>query len=286
MKRSVTVLLTIAITACSANDGVATPAQVPETTTTIPPTTTTTLPPVVECPGTGEFEEGGGIADIDGGGSDSDRLSRISWEDVDLCETFEFRFETAEGTPASTVPTIDIHHLASFQVVRVSIDVEATVVTDQLVETGLVDRLFVVRSLDGGMFVDLHLNEPAAVRASTASAPARLQVDLRPGLVPFEGRSTIGDNIVVVGPTSGASVAPVTPVTGYARTSGPNVTMIVTLDGTPVSETSTTAADYIDAWGEFIIDAALPFGEITVFVGEASAGDGSLIGVTFGLTVN
>lgn len=280
----VTGLLVIVVAACSDDGTVATPAPEPQTTTATP-TTTTTLPPVVDCPGEGDFDEGGGIANIDGTGSDSHRLTRISWETTDLCETFEFRFETAEGAPAISVPTIDIDHLASFQVVRISMSVEATVVTDQLVETSLVDRLYVVRSLDGGMFVDLHLSEPAAIRASAHSSPARLLVDLRPGLVSFGGTSVIGDNVVVVAPSPGASTTSETRVAGYARTFEANVLMIVARDDGTVVETSTTAADYLETWGEFSLSAVLPEGEVSVFVGEASAEDGSLVGVTFGLTV-
>jgi hypothetical protein len=271
--------------ACAPNGTVATPAQESPTTTTTE-MTTTTLPPVVECPGEGDFEEGGGIADIDGTGSDSHRLAGVSWETSDLCESFELRFETAEGAPATTVPTTDIDHLPSFQVVRITMNVEATVLTDQIVETSLVDRLYVVRSLDGGMFVDLHLTEPAAVRASADSSPARLVVDLRPGLVPFEGGSIVAENVVVVAPTPGASVAPQTTVTGYARTVEANVVMTVTQDAAQVSETSTTAADYLETWGEFSLDAVLPPGQVSLFVGETSPEDGDPVGVTFDLTVN
>lgn len=270
--------------ACAPNGTVATPAQESQTTTT--EATTTTLPPVVECPGEGDFEEGGGIADIDGTGSDSHRLAGVSWEAGELCETFELRFETAEGAPATTVPTTDIDHLPSFQVVRIAMNLEATVLTDQIVETGLVDRLYVVRSLDGGMFVDLHLTEPAAVRASAESSPGRLVVDLRPGLVPFEGGSIVAENVVVVAPAPGASVAPQTTVTGYARTAEGNVVMTVTQDAAPVSETSTTAADYLETWGEFSLDAVLPPGDVSLFIGETSPEDGNLVGVTFDLTVN
>jgi hypothetical protein len=86
---------------------------------------TSTLPPVVECPGEGEFEEGGGIAEIDATGSDSSTIGRISWETSDRCETLHFDFETSEGAPATTVPAIKVDHLESFQVVRISMDKDA-----------------------------------------------------------------------------------------------------------------------------------------------------------------
>jgi hypothetical protein len=240
----------------------------------------------VECPGIGEFEEGGGIADIDGEDSESSNIGRISWDTSDLCETFHFSFETSEGAPATTVPDIRIDHLESFQVVRVSLDVEAALVTDQLVETNLVDRLYVVRSLDGAMFVDLHLSQPAAVRVSTMSSPARLSLDLRPGFVPFVGSSTQGEDVVVVSPSSDSVVDATTRLEGYSRIIDTEVVVVATRDGEVVAETSFATADAAGTWSEFQAEVELPPGEISVFVGEESAVDGSLEGVAVELTVN
>jgi len=261
-----------------------------ESTTSINISTTSqpepTLPPVIDCPGIGDFGEGGGLAEIEATDSDSSTLGRISWEQSDQCEIFRFEFETSEGAPATTVPDIEIAHLESFQVIRVRLDVESTVVTDQLVETGLVDRLYVVRALDGGMFVDLHLAEPAAARALAQSSPATLTVDLRPGFVPFAGESVIGERVIVVSPGSESTVGQFTQVVGYSRTFEANVVIMVTQDGAIISETNTTAADYIDTWGEFRSQLSLPLGDVSVFVGEASPEDGSLEGVSLELLVS
>jgi hypothetical protein len=239
----------------------------------------------VECPGAGEFGEGVGIADIDGQGFDGANLGRISWQVTDQCESYTFDFETSEGAPAISVPTINLGHLESFQVIRVTMDIASTVVTDQLVETGLVERLYVVRSLDGGMFVDLHLAAPAAARARVTSEPARLTVDLRPGFVEFKGRALADDVVVVVSPNDGASVPAETAATGYARTFEANVLTIVTQAGQVVSEASTSAADWTATWGEFSQALSLPAGSVSLFVGQASPQDGSLQGITLDLTV-
>ena len=256
------------------------------TTSTASPAPTSTLPPVVDCPGAGEFEEGGGIADLDGSGSDSARLGRVSWETSDRCETFNFDFETSEGAPATTTPDIRVDHLESFQVIRISFDVESSVVIDQIVETELVERLYVVRALDGGMFVDLHLAAPAAARATALTSPARLSVELRPGFVPIEGSPTHSDDVVMVSPTADAEIAPSTELTGYARTSEASVLIVVTQAGTLVTETSATTADPTGAWGEFRIELTLPPGDVSVFAGERSAGDGSLDGLTIDVSVS
>lgn len=258
----------------------------PETTTTSSPTPTSTLPPVVDCPGAGDFGEGSGIASVDGEGLDATRLGRVSWERSELCESFSFEFETSEGAPATAVPDISIDHLQSLQVIRISMDIASAVVTDQLVETEMVDRLYVVRSLDGGMFVDLHLNTPAAARARVQSSPAVLTVDLRPGFLEFTGASSIHDRTVVVTPSPDSDIASITTFEGYSRAFEGNVLVIVTQGDAVVTETSTTAADHLETWGEFRVDVPLPTGEVSVFVGEASPQDGSIDGVTLDLTVS
>ncbi|MFZ0013061.1 MAG: hypothetical protein WAL25_02995 [Acidimicrobiia bacterium] len=117
-------------------------------TTTTATTPTSTLPPVADCPGAGDFGEGRGITEVDNDTADGRNLGEISWETSEPCESFHFLFETTEGAPAITVPDIRVEHLDSFQVLRISLDIDSAVVTDQLVETNLVDRLYVVRALD------------------------------------------------------------------------------------------------------------------------------------------
>jgi hypothetical protein len=285
MRHAVAVALAIFVVACT-GDGAANTTVSNAETTTSSPNSTSTLPPVVECPGEGEFEEGGGIADIDVTESDSSTIGRISWETSDRCETFHFDFETSEGAPATTVPNMSIDHLDSFQVVRVGIDVDASVITDQLVETDLVERLYVVRSLDGGMFVDLHLSQPAAVRATTSSSPARLSVDLRPGFVPFVGESKIDSQVVLVSPPANAEVGTPTLASGYARTFEGTVVVLATQGNSIVTQTETTAADYLETWGEFRVELRLPTGVVSVFFGERSPDDGSLDGLNVELIVS
>jgi len=282
MRVSVALAFVLIISACT-DDGTTPPSTVATTTTL--PTPTSTLPPVVECPGEGEFEEGSGIADIEATGSDSSIVGQISWETSDRCETFHFDFETSEGAPATTVPNVTVDHLNSFQVVRVGIDVDASVITDQLVETEFVDRLYVVRSLEGGIFVDLHLSEPAAVRATTESSPARLSIDLRPGFVPFEGESSIDDQVVLVAPTDESDVESTAELAGYSRTPDGSVLVVVTQSPTTVTETDATTAENEETWGEFRLELSLPVGEVSVFLGQRSTDDGSLDGISVDLTV-
>jgi hypothetical protein len=287
MRRRTVILLSVlalGATAC-ARGGVAPPSTSAVTSTTSP-TPTSTLPPVVDCPGAGDFGEGSGIASVEGESSDATRLGRVSWERSERCESFRFEFETSEGAPATAVPDISIDHLPSLQVIRISMGITSAVITDQLVETEMVDRLYVVRSLDGGMFVDLHLNTPAAARARVQSSPAVLSVDLRPGFLEFTGESSIHDRTVVVSPGATSEIASITTFEGYSRAFEGNVLVIVTQGDSVVTETSTTAADHLETWGEFSVDVPLPTGEVSVFVGEASPQDGRIDGVTLDLTVS
>ena len=286
MRRRSVVWILLALATGGCTQSALTPSTIEEPTTTSAPSPTSTLPPVVDCPGAGEFGEGTGIANVEGEGSDASRLGRVSWEPSELCESFVFEFETSEGAPATSVPDITVEHLPSLQVIRISMNVTSTVITDQLVETDMVQRLYVVRSLGEGMFVDLHLNTPAAARARVQSSPGVLTVDLRPGFLEFNGVSTGQDVVVAVDPPSESEVDGVTTFSGYTRAFESNVTVIVTQGDAVITETSTTGADSTDTWGEFEIELALPPGPIEVFLGEASPEDGSLSGVILSLTVS
>lgn len=278
------ILVVVAVAGCNGTDLPRPISSLSTSTTSAIPTST--LPPPVDCPGAGEFEEGGGIAEVEPESTETSNLGSVSWEVNDQCETFTFEFETSEGAPATSAPAIQIGHLESFQILRIGLGVGSAVVTDQLVETDLVDRLYVVRALDGGMFVDLHLAAPAAARAEVQSSPSSLTVELRPGLVDFVSTADIDDNIVLIAPTSGTEVPATTGFSGYARTFEANVLMIVTRGDDVAFETTTTAADWAETWGEFRSELTLPSGEVSVFVGEASPEDGTLDGITVDLTVS
>lgn len=260
------------------------------TTTTTAPTTTlpaaTTTPTLARCSEDFDFGEGGQIAEVTQASSDSGTIGTITWEAAEGCETFTISFQTTEGAPATTPPSARLLHLESFQVLRLGMaGIDATVLTDQLVETQLVERLYVVRALDGGVFIDFHLAEPTQARVEAASSPARLILTLKPGLVPLNGFSTVGDRVVVTSPVGGSTVTPFLTVAGYSRTFEANVLLIGTVGNNVVVERSTTAADWNETWGEFRSTINLPPGPVSLFVGESSSEDGALQGVTVSLTV-
>ena len=273
----------VIITAC--NPAGVQPITTTTTTPTVPtaPPTTKTLVP--GCPEGGDFTEGGHVDRIDQSLSDASKVGAISWETSKSCETFTISFETSEGAPATTPPTVIVDYLGAIPILRVRLDTKATVITDQLVETALVERLYVVRTLDGGMFIDLHLAAPAQARVDIATSPAALIIDLQPGIVDYSKDPVISDLTVVVSPLDGDTVSNLVEVRGYSRTFEANVLLIATSGGEVVAQENTTSSDYIDMWGEFRATIELPSGELTLFVGDQSAKDGALEGVTFDLTV-
>ena len=271
------------IAACGAVSGTST------TTTILPTTSLTTPPPIVDpvlgCPEDTEFSDEGRVVRIDQPNSDTRILGLISWQVEEGCERFGLDFETTEGAPATTPPSVVVEFLSSRQVLRIHLDVEETVITDQLVETDLVDRLYVVRALDGGMFVDLHLGAAAAARASISNSPARLTVEIQPGSEELEAFAATSDLAVVVIPPEGSTVGGAVEVSGYARTFESNVLIIATSGDELVAETNVTAADSENTWGEFEATVELPAGDASIFAGEEDAEDGGLVGVTVNVMV-
>lgn len=257
------------------------------TTSTVPsPTTTrTTVPLVPGCPDPGEFEEGGHVGRINQQLSDASTIGAISWDENDACETFTISFETSEGAPATTPPSVIVDYLDPAPIIRIRLDTDTTLITDQLVETALVDRLYVVRALDGGMFIDLHLGSPAQSRISIDTSPATFRIDLQPGIVDHPVGPAIAPLTVVIRPQQGGTASSPVEIVGYSRTFEANVMVIATAGGQVVARANTTAADYIDTWGEFRMEVEIPPGVVSMFVGDQSPEDGSLEGVTFSLSV-
>jgi hypothetical protein len=270
-----------------------TPAAEP--TTTARPTTTTTSPTVIVestiasdlgCPAGTAFVDREQVARLEQPTTDTSSIGLISWGADGGCETFDIAFETAEGAPATTPPTVVVDFLDTRQVLRVWLDVDASVITDQLVETSLVDRLYVVRSLDDEMFIDFHLIGPAQARVDITTSPAHMTLELQRGTDPFVAAPAIvSDQVVVTEPTIGTETGAAVDVAGYARTFEANVLLIATVEDTVVAESSVTAADWAETWGEFAAPLVLPEGQVELFVGEESPTDGGLVGVTLNLTI-
>lgn len=284
MRRTSTMLLVL-LTGCVSTTG-PTSTTSPPVTATAPETTSSTAPQSIGCPEDTEFVGEGRIERITQPNSDSKTLGLISLQSSEGCERFGFNFETVENAPATTPPSVDAEFLDEGGIIRIRLDIDQTVITDQLVESSLVDRLFVVRSLDGSIFVDVHLARPARARVNVSNSPAGLNLELSPRDGQLPPPAAITDRTVLITPTNEVLVdGPELDLAGYSRTFEANVLVLASSGGTVASRSNTTSADWVGTWGEFATTVELPPGLYDVFVGEESPEDGSLQGVTLKVTV-
>ncbi|MGQ0847711.1 MAG: Gmad2 immunoglobulin-like domain-containing protein [Actinomycetota bacterium] len=211
--------------------------------------------------------------------ADAQQIGAITWQTDQSCERFTIELVTAEGAPATSAPAVEAEFLRAVGILRVTVAVEATVVTDQLVESGLVDRLFVARRADRSLFVDFHLSGVARARITVGASPGTVLIELEPGGSEYPATAAIADNVVVITPTAGPVRAPLL-VNGYSRNFEANNIARITQDGNVLAEEFTTGADWAETWGEFSLTIN-PTGSGTadLFVGEQSAQDGSDRGV-------
>lgn len=259
------------------------PASAP--TTSVTSTTTTTSAPVepsVCLAGETEFVTEGLVATLGEEAGDAAAIGSIRWEGHAGCERLVIDLLTAAGAPALRLGEASVGFRAELGVVRVEVPVRTTAVADSTIESDIVDRVYVVRTDDGDLAVDIHLatDDAVAVRSLELDAPTRVVVDLAPSDAGM-GRIAaprVTPSLVLLSPLGGPAEYPLE-VMGYARTFEANVVAELSQQGEIVASTFTTAADWTEAWGEFaiIVDSG-PAGESSLFVGEYDARDGSPAG--------
>lgn len=261
-----------------------TPSPEPTTTTTLV-STTTSQPPTDGCGPPGSFNDGGNVANFPGTGSDARAIGLISWETRPDCERFTIAFQSNEGAPATTPPAVRVGFIDGLPILRIAVSSTASVITDQSVETAMVDRLYVVRSLDGTMFVDLHLGVSALARVTVHESPAEVVIELRPGILDPVARPSISERLVVTSPVEGARVALLVRVGGYARSFGDGVLIIATAGANILHEQSAETPDNTTGWVEYRATLSLPRGPVLIFVGEDEPGPAGLAGIVIPVTV-
>lgn len=267
----------------------ATAATVPVTTTapvTTTPVTTTAPAETTPC---GEAQEGfisrGGETELGMAEGSGTHLADIELSEHQGCERLLITLADAGGNPAAGVPPVQAHLDEETGLLRITFDdrVRTTSITD-LESSGLVERVYVVRGLDGRMFVDVHLASFAAARVRAGESPGQLVVDLRPeGGTPAR-QPAVSQFVVVTRPLAGSVAYPLE-VTGYSRTFEANVLgWLVDPQGVETGYVITSAADYIEMWGEFRlrIDEG-PDGPAVLMVGDFEPRDGEFKGVTIDL---
>ncbi len=171
-------------------DGAAQTTDVPASTTTTsqvttttdpgpPPTTAAAAPPCLAGDEPFTSRTTGVVGRPDG---DAAAIAGLRWEDFDGCQRVVVSLATADQAPATRSGQVEVSVRSDLGVVRIDFgtEVEHTAVADAVMDTSLVAGAYVVRDIEGGLFLDLHTETSVEVRAMTPSAPARVVVDLRP----------------------------------------------------------------------------------------------------------
>lgn len=162
--------------------------------------------------------------------------------------------------------------------------VETTAVSDGEFGGELLERFYVVRAPDGGMFVDFFAREAFVYRVVELSDPARLAVDFRatgyPLAVPLPAR---GGGTVLVRPRDGESVGDPFAVSGYSRNfEASNSISLLGPAGEVLAQETVPGNDWSETWGYFETSLdrppALNSGG-TLRAGAYNARDGSFEGV-------
>jgi hypothetical protein len=158
-----------------------------------------------------------------------------------------------------------------------------TAVSDGAFGDALLDRFYVVRAPEGGMFVDVFTGESFAYRVLELSNPARLAVDFKPGGSPLKtSPPAVGGDTVLLEPRAGARVGDPLTVCGYSRNFEASNTIVLTDSrGEVLARRSVPSNDWASTWGYFEATLDLqPFkGKGTLRVGAGSARDGTFKGV-------
>ena len=227
----------------------------------------------------------GPLGIVGGAGADAQLISGLRLIEQGKCERFEVALSTSGGAPATSLPVAEVELIAASGVIRITFapTVTHSAITDSILEGNLIERAYVVRGLDGSIFVDAHLSVGVAARTFVRQNPLRVAVEVQAAAVDPPQFPKVGGLVVVTGPTSGSVEYPIT-VTGYSRTFEANVIVRLLSSSGTEAEVFTTAADYLELWGEFMvtIEGGIgPGGDVTIFVGEESAEDGTLMGIEF-----
>jgi hypothetical protein len=221
----------------------------------------------------------------DGGGSgyDADTVLAVRYGVHDHYERAVIDLGTGER-PAGTVPEWALTSSGGDGLLHVDLpSAMTTCVSDGKLGEGLLRSFHVVRSSDGGMFVDFFARQPFRYRVLQLQDPARLVVDFEPaGKNLNEPPPAQGGDTVLVEPRPNADVSDPLTVSGYSR--NPEATNTITLTGPRgevLARRSVRSNDWRHTWGYFDATIDLPSfsGKGTLKVGTGNAREGSFEGI-------
>jgi Immunoglobulin-like domain of bacterial spore germination len=186
--------------------------------------------------------------------------------------------------PSESVPGWTLRSLADTGLLRVTLpSISRTAVSDGTFGDALLERFYVVRAPEDGMFVDIFTRKSFAFRVLELSGPARLVVDFKPTGSPLKTRPpAVGGNTVLVEPRAGARIGNPLTVCGYSRNfEASNIIILTDSEGKTVVRRRVLSNDWASTWGYFETTLDLPpfNGEGSLRVGTESARNGAFEGV-------
>ncbi len=237
--------------------------------------------------GTTELSAGvpfvGGTEKSGGSGYDADTVLAVRYGAHDDHEHAVIDLGTGKE-PAGTVPRWTLASPKDDGLLRVNLpSASATCVSGGRFGDGLLERFYVVRAPEGGMFVDFVAREAFFYRVIGLQDPARLVVDFKPaGEDPKAPLPARGGNTVLVEPRPGARISDPLTVSGYSRNAEAMGTVTLTGPrGKVLVRRTVRSNDWNHTWGYFEATLDLPSfsGKGTLKVGTGNARDGSFEGV-------
>ena len=218
-----------------------------------------------------------------GSGYDADTLLAVRYGIHDDYERAVIDLGTGER-PAGTVPEWTLTSSEGDGLLRVDLpSAMTTCVSGGKFGEALLGSFHVVRSPDGGMFVDFFARQPFRYRVLQMQDPARLVVDFEPAGGNMNGPPPAqGGNTVLVEPRSNSIVSDPLTVSGYSR--NPEAANTITLTdprGEVLVRRNVRSNDWSHTWGYFEATIDLPpfSGKGTLKVGSGNARDGTFEGV-------
>lgn len=186
--------------------------------------------------------------------------------------------------PAGSVPEWVLSSPTGDGILRVVLpSVNTTRVSDGSFSGPLLESFYVVRAMDGGMFVDVFADSAFTYRVIELVDPVRLVVDFKPSDAtldfPLPAKS---GNTVLVQPRRGEQVGDSLTISGYSRNPEASNTIVLTDgSGSELVRDTVMSNDWTNTWGYFETTLDLPpfDGRATLKVGAQSARDGSFEGV-------
>jgi hypothetical protein len=219
-----------------------------------------------------------------GSGNDADSIKAVRFGVHEGYERVVIDFVMGDS-PASTVPEWTLGSPSGDGRLKVNLpSVSSTAVSDGSFDGSLLEQFYVVRSPEGGMFVDIFSGSAFYYRVIELSDPARLAIDFKPSGYelgfPLPAR---GGNTVVTSPRTGETITTPLTVSGYSRNfEAQNTTILKDPSGQVVARRSVQSNDWASTWGYFEATMEFPVllsGEGTLMVGTESAKDGNFKGV-------